>query len=203
LLLLLLSLSARLTAVPSTGQHGSVAPSISCSGSLQHGTAALPGPPPALIFGTAWQRGNTATNAHSALALGFRALDTANQPRHYDENALGSVLRDAFRAQSQGGLGLRRAQLWVQTKFTHASGHHMHHRGADDYNSSSSPPRMPYPADRPVREQVRLSLRSSLEHLGLEWIDALLLHAPVGCGSDLGSADLQAWVAMEQLVIEG
>jgi hypothetical protein len=45
----------------------------------------------------AWKKGATAEHAISALQTGFRAFDTANQPRHYNETSLGHALSFALR----------------------------------------------------------------------------------------------------------
>jgi hypothetical protein len=57
------------------------------------------------------------TEAHTtdAIKLGYRGLDTANQPRHYDESAVGAALSKAYADEA---LGLSRGNLFLQTKFT-------------------------------------------------------------------------------------
>ena len=68
-----------------------------------------------------------------------------------------------------------------QTKFTFR-------RGQDH--------RLPYDPDAPVPIQVEQSLTSSLGHLGVEWVDSLLLHGPTS-PAGLTSDDWAAWRAME------
>jgi diketogulonate reductase-like aldo/keto reductase len=135
-----------------------------------------------LIYGTAWKEDDTARLVGLALRAGFRALDTANQRKHYFEAAVGQALHDA----TQGGL-VRRQDVWLQTKFTHA--------GGQDH-------RLPYDARAPVGEQVRQSFASSLEHLHTNWIDSYVLHGP-SVARGLAPEDVGAWEAMEQLHDEG
>jgi len=133
---------------------------------------------PTFLYGTAWKEEATESLVERAITEGFRGLDTANQRKHYDEAAVGRALATLFRRGS-----VRRADLFVQTKFTFL--------GGQDH-------RLPYDAGAPVHEQVAQSFRSSLEHLGVDHLDAYLLHGPsqrIG----LGDADLQAWAAMEAL----
>ena len=48
-----------------------------------------------MIYGTAWKKGNTSKLVTLALKAGFRAVDTAAQPRHYREDLVGEAIRDA------------------------------------------------------------------------------------------------------------
>ncbi|MBX3232223.1 MAG: aldo/keto reductase [Labilithrix sp.] len=134
------------------------------------------------VYGTAWKEDETRRLVGLALAQGFRAIDTANQRRHYHEAAVGEALADAYAA----GV-VRREDLFLQTKFTH--------RGGQDH-------RLPYDANAPVAAQVRQSLESSLQHLGARVVDSYVLHGPsqrVG----LAREDLEAWEAMEELHAAG
>lgn len=133
---------------------------------------------PSFIYGTAWKEEATCELVLKALAAGFRAIDTANQRKHYHEAAVGQALARA---------GLARDQLFLQTKFTHQ-------RGQDH--------RLPYDPSAPLATQVRQSFESSLEHLGVEHIDSYLLHGPT-YREGLAPADLEVWEAMQQLLAEG
>lgn len=135
-------------------------------------------PPPNLIYGTAWKEERTASLVAAALAAGFRAIDTANQRKHYHEAAVGEAIVGALLAGA-----VRRDELFLQTKFTYAEGQDA---------------RLPYDpaADHPT--QVRQSLRSSLQHLGVERVDSFLLHGP-RTWNGLTAVDLEVWRAMEEL----
>jgi len=136
---------------------------------------------PSLIYGTAWKKEATTDLVERALDLGFRALDTANQPKHYREDLVG----DALAALAERGVG--RDQLYLQTKFTPLPGH-----GSD----------VPYDTEAPVAEQVRQSFRQSLRHLRTDHLDAYLLHGP--CWSPgLGERDWEAWRVLEELHASG
>ena len=68
---------------------------------------------PGFIYGTAWKEERTAELAALALKVGFRAIDTANQRKHYVEAAVGEAV---------AGSGVARGELFLQTKFTYARG---------------------------------------------------------------------------------
>jgi diketogulonate reductase-like aldo/keto reductase len=131
---------------------------------------------PTFIYGTAWKEERSQPLVERALAAGFRGVDTANQRRHYDEAAVG---RGVAAALARGDL--RRDELFLQTKYTF--------RGGQDH-------RLPYDPAAPVGDQVRQSLASSLEHLGVQALDSYVLHGP-SRGRGLGPEDREAWAAME------
>jgi len=137
---------------------------------------------PSIIYGTAWKEDATQQLVRQALSAGFRAIDTANQRKHYHEAGVGAALREAF----ADGL-LTRDALFLQTKYTFASG--------QDH-------RLPYDPAASIATQVRQSFDSSLQHLGVERIDSYVLHGP-SRRSGLQADDLEAWRAMEQIHAEG
>ncbi|MGA8300280.1 MAG: aldo/keto reductase, partial [Terriglobales bacterium] len=55
-------------------------------------------PSPTFLYGTAWKEGRTATLVELALRAGFRAIDTANQRRHYFEAGVGEGLNAVYAA---------------------------------------------------------------------------------------------------------
>lgn len=133
---------------------------------------------PRLLYGAAWKADATQRLTQLAIRQGFRGIDTANQLRHYDEAAVGR----AISAMVQSGL-VNREELFLQTKFTF--------RASQDH-------RLPYDPEAPVARQVEQSFASSLQHLGVDMIDSYLLHGP-STRDDLGSADWEAWRAMESI----
>jgi len=137
---------------------------------------------PSFLYGTAWKEERTEALVLRALQAGFRGIDTANQRKHYFEAGVGRALGRALREGR-----VRRAELFVQSKFTFLDG--------QDH-------RLPYAASAPVAEQVAQSLRSSLQHLGLDTLDSLVLHGP-SQPDGFGPADREAWRAMEGLVAQG
>ena len=52
---------------------------------------------PKLVYGTAWKIDRTADLVYQALKAGFRAIDTAAQPRHYQEELVGDGIRRAIK----------------------------------------------------------------------------------------------------------
>ncbi len=133
---------------------------------------------PAIIYGTAWKQEATTELVEKALAAGYRAVDTANQKKHYSEDLAGAALRKS---------GLPRAELFLQSKFTFP-------RGQDH--------RMPYDPASAVATQVRSSFAGSLKNLGADYLDAFLLHGPSGAGV-LSKADWEVWGELEALHGEG
>lgn len=139
-------------------------------------------PVPSFIYGTAWKEERTEALTRLALGAGFRAIDTANQRRHYVEANVGQAVAETL---AQGGLG--RADLFLQTKFTFLDG--------QDH-------RLPYDPRADVATQVKQSFDSSLAHLHTSYVDSLILHGP-SRAYGLAEADRQAWRAMEELQRSG
>ena len=131
---------------------------------------------PKFIYGTAWKEDKTEALVRRALDAGFRAIDTANQRKHYDEAGVGAAIA-----------GTPRAQLWLQTKFTYQ-------RGQDH--------RLPYDPAAPVAAQVEQSFASSLAHLGTDYLDSYVLHGPE-MSRGLTKNDEAVWRAMEALHASG
>jgi diketogulonate reductase-like aldo/keto reductase len=133
---------------------------------------------PVIVYGTAWKEDATQQHVARALAAGFRGIDTANQRKHYYEAGVGAAIAAS---------GIPRDQLWLQTKFTHRDG--------QDH-------RLPYDDGAPIGTQVAQSFDSSLEHLGVTYLDSLVLHGP-SQRDGLGVDDHAAWRAMEEIAASG
>src|SRR5262245_25102415 len=106
---------------------------------------------PSFIYGTAWKKDATDGLVKTAIKTGFNAIDTANQPRHYQESLAGDAL------VSLAAHGFPRNSLFVQTKFTPING--------QDH-------RVPYDPEAPIQTQVRESFESSLRNLKTEYVDS-------------------------------
>ncbi len=132
---------------------------------------------PVFMYGTAWKKEATTQLVQSAVAAGFRAIDTANQLIHYEEALVGEALL-ALEKQ-----GIQRQALFLQTKFTPA--------GGQDH-------RTPYDASADLGTQVRQSFESSLNHLQTDYLNSYVLHAPLS-RRGLGEGDWEIWTAMEDL----
>ncbi|KAI1167193.1 putative aldo-keto reductase [Nemania serpens] len=138
---------------------------------------------PKLLYGTAWKREVTGDLVFKALKAGFRGVDTAAQPRHYNEALVGAGIK---RAISEGIV--KREDLFIQTKFTPV-------RGQD-------PDNMPYDPKAPLEGQVHASVSSSLSHFAFDqpddaYLDSLVLHSPP---SDHFLDLLKVWKALETYV---
>ena len=138
-------------------------------------------PLPSFMYGTAWKKEATTQLVQLAVASGFTAIDTANQLIHYQEALVGEAL------QALEKKGIKRDTLFLQTKFTPVGG-----QGG----------RTPYDASADLATQVRQSFDRSLTHLGTEYVDSYVLHAPYS-RQGLGEADWEVWAAMEGLYQSG
>ena len=135
---------------------------------------------PRILYGTAWKKTETGRLVAAAIRQGFRGLDTACQPKHYDEAGVGEGIATALAAG-----GVTRDDLYLQTKFTSLSG--------------QDPQRIPYDPTAPIPQQVAQSCEVSLRNLRTEWLDCLVLHSPMPTLPQTH----EAWQAMETLVDAG
>ncbi|MDY6972586.1 MAG: aldo/keto reductase [Thermodesulfobacteriota bacterium] len=127
---------------------------------------------PWIIYGTAWKKERTADLVVAAIQGGFKGIDTACQPKHYDEHQVGAAL-DRLKDN-----GIARETLFLQTKFTPLPG--------------QDPRRIPYDRNSPVESQVTQSFTTSLKNLRTGYVDSLVLHSPIAPYSDL----MKVWEAM-------
>jgi diketogulonate reductase-like aldo/keto reductase len=111
---------------------------------------------PPLFYGTAWKKEATVGLVTLALMCGFRAIDTACQPKHYREDLVGEALLHSRLVP--------RENIFLQTKFTLPAG--------------QDPHSIPYDANAKLEDQVRQSFAKSLENLKTDYLDAVLLHSP-------------------------
>jgi diketogulonate reductase-like aldo/keto reductase len=114
---------------------------------------------PKILYGTAWKKGDTERLVKLAIQQGFRGIDTACQPKHYNEAGVGAGVAACL------GPELTRADLYLQTKFTSVSG--------------QDPQQIPYDPKAPLQEQVAQSCAMSLRNLQTDYLDALILHSPM------------------------
>ncbi len=128
---------------------------------------------PTMIYGTAWKKEHTAELVQNALVSGFRGIDTASQPKHYQENLVGDGLLRAYEK------GLKREDIYIQTKFTPIDG--------QDINN------MPYLQESALDEQIKQSFAVSKQNLKTDFIDSYVLHSPIFPASKFNLA----WNTME------
>lgn len=129
---------------------------------------------PNMIYGTAWKKEETSNLVFEALKQGFRAIDTACQPKHYREDLVGLGLLKAYE------IGIKREDIFIQTKFTPIE-------GQDQSN-------MPYLESDEIEVQVEKSFETSKKNLKTDFINAYILHSPVFPGSKLQ----KVWQKMEE-----
>lgn len=128
---------------------------------------------PAVLYGTAWKKENTTRLVTQALQNQFCGIDTAGQPKHYQEDLVGLGLLEAYK------LGVKREDLFIQTKFTPIDG--------------QDPNKLPYTKDASLTQQIKESFENSKKNLHTQYIDSYILHSPIFPGQRL----LEAWSAME------
>lgn len=136
---------------------------------------------PSLVYGTAWKEEYTSRLVIKAVNAGFKGIDTANQPKHYNEVQVGEALAELAKQ------GITRDQLFIQTKFTPLDG--------QDH-------RVPYDRSAGLDLQVEQSFQRSLENLGTDYVDSYLLHGPYSY-TRMGEPDWQVWRAIEKIYISG
>ena len=134
---------------------------------------------PAIIYGTAWKKERTRDLIINALEAGFRGIDTAGQPKHYNEPMVG----EALKAMNQRGLN--RESLYLQTKYTPLS--------------SQDPENLPYNPLSSIAEQVTVSFNNSLKNLQTSYVDGFILHSPL----QTHEQSMQAWSTMEDICKAG
>lgn len=137
---------------------------------------------PPILYGTAWKEADTQRLVTQALKLGFKGIDTANQRKHYFEEAVGLGIQEFLKSNQK-----TRRDLFLQTKFTSAHGQD-HRKPYNDFDS--------------LTKQVQQSFASSLDHLQTDYIDSYVLHGPA-LSRGIIDADLEIWQAMEALVLNG
>lgn len=131
---------------------------------------------PLLIYGTAWKKDKTADLVELALLKGFRGLDTACQPKHYKEPLVGEGIQRAYKK------GLKREDLFIQTKFTSING--------------QDPNNIPYDPNKNLPDQILESFSTSIKNLKTDYLDSLILHSPMKTWEQT----LLAWRTLEELV---
>jgi diketogulonate reductase-like aldo/keto reductase len=134
---------------------------------------------PKMIYGTAWKKERTSELVAMAIKAGFRGIDTACQPKHYEEPLVGQAIQAALAQE------VEREALFIQTKFTPIGG--------------QDPTRIPYDPNQSIAGQIMQSFDVSRRNLQIEVIDSYLLHSPLYPYEEL----MRAWQTMEQLVAQG
>ena len=134
---------------------------------------------PRIIYGTAWKKDSTAAFVEQAIGLGFRGIDTACQPKHYNEAGVGAGVVACYKN------GIDRSELYLQTKFTSLSG--------------QDPTQVPYDVNACLSEQVAQSFQTSLKNLQTTYLDCLVLHSPL----ENQQQTEEAWQAMECIFHNG
>ncbi|TIA42397.1 Aldo/keto reductase [Aureobasidium pullulans] len=136
-----------------------------------------------MLYGTAWKKERTTALVTQALQTGFLAVDTAAQPKHYQEHLVGKGVRTFL-----SGSNLTRGELYLQTKYTSTNG--------------QDPNNLPYDPSTSITEQVKASVASSLHNLRHtedvedSYIDCLVLHSPLPNIQQT----MEAWDAMASFV---
>jgi diketogulonate reductase-like aldo/keto reductase len=134
---------------------------------------------PQIIYGTAWKKDATERLVSLAIRNGFRGIDTACQPKHYDEAGAGAGIATSIKQ------GLARHDFYLQTKFTSLSG--------------QDPKRVPYDPKAPLADQVAQSIAASLKNLQTEYLDCVLLHSPMPTMAQTQSV----WRTLESFIDNG
>jgi diketogulonate reductase-like aldo/keto reductase len=146
---------------------------------------------PGILYGTAWKKDETERLVAEAIRQGFRGIDTACQPKHYDEAGVGRGVAQCLAGSLTHDPGhtrdanLTRGDLFLQTKFTPVDGHDSR--------------RIPYDPSAPLAEQVAQSFEVSQKNLETDYVDSLVLHSPLATDAET----LAAWRAFEAIAERG
>ncbi|TFK67384.1 Aldo/keto reductase, partial [Pluteus cervinus] len=116
---------------------------------------------PKIMYGTAWKKERTVSLVTDAVLKGFWAIDTACQPKHYREDLVGAALLSL-----QSNHGVKREDLFLQTKFTSIDG-----------QDRTKP--LPYDPQTSITQQILTSFQTSLRNLHTTFIDSYILHSPM------------------------
>ena len=135
---------------------------------------------PKIIYGTAWKEALTTDYVYEAIMCGFRGIDTACQPKHYQEELVGKGIAKAIKE-----LGLQRREIFIQTKFTSLDG--------------QDSKRIPYDKNAELPDQVKQSIAKSLENLQTDYIDSLVLHSPMNTHDET----MTVWKVFEESIGKG
>ncbi|KAJ6625838.1 NADP-dependent oxidoreductase domain-containing protein [Mycena sp. CBHHK59/15] len=119
----------------------------------------------------------TASLVVAAVLKGFRAIDTACQPKHYREDLVGEAL---LTLQTQHGI--KREDIFLQTKYTPIGG-----------QTTSKP--LPYDPSTSITTQINTSFATSLSQLHTTYLDSYILHSPLPTLEET----LEAWRALGAL----
>ena len=133
---------------------------------------------PNMIYGTAWKKDETARLVELAIKSGFRAIDTACQPKHYNEKGVGDALAKLYLE------GYKREDIFLETKFTPKDG--------------QDPNNIPYNPNDTLEKQILDSFETSLKNLQTSYIDSYILHSPLFPFTQT----LKAWKVLEKLYDE-
>ncbi|KAM0353649.1 hypothetical protein ACHAPU_001662 [Fusarium lateritium] len=135
---------------------------------------------PKLVYGTAWKKERSSDLVYSAIKHGFRGVDTAGQPKHYNEKGVGEGVQRAIK----DGL-VTREGLFIQTKFSPP--------GNQDENA-------PYDFNAPLVDKVHQSVQSSMAYFTIDdkepYFDSVLLHSPLRTMEET----ITAWKTLETYV---
>lgn len=135
---------------------------------------------PYILYGTAWKKDDTADLVYAAVHAGFRFIDTACQPKHYNEADVGHGWKTAA-----DEMKLKRSDFYLQTKFTSLDGQDLRN--------------VPYDKTAKLEAQVSQSIHASLRNLQTKYLDSLLLHSPMSTTDET----LRVWKVFEASVKDG
>ena len=135
---------------------------------------------PYILYGTAWKKDDTADLVYAAVHAGFCFIDTACQPKHYNEADVGHGWKTAA-----DEMKLKRSSFYLQTKFTSLDGQDLRN--------------VPYDKTAKLEAQVSQSIHASLRNLQTKYLDSLLLHSPMSTMEET----LRVWKVFESAVKEG
>ncbi|KAH8646318.1 NADP-dependent oxidoreductase domain-containing protein [Xylariales sp. PMI_506] len=133
---------------------------------------------PPIIYGTAFKFEQSTALVEAALKAGFRGIDTAGSASAYREKLVGDAIKTALATGA-----VHREELYIQTKFS-------------PFKAGKDPKLYPYDVTADITTRVEQSIESSLQNLGTDYIDCLVLHSLYPTVEET----IATWKEMEKLV---
>ncbi|KAM3566426.1 hypothetical protein ARSEF4850_000568 [Beauveria asiatica] len=150
---------------------------------------------PKLVYGTAWKKDETAKLVYTALKAGFRGIDTAAQPKHYNEQGVAAGLKKAVLE----GI-VKREHVFVSCRGTFVLKLRVHNcldRFRPNLHRPVAKTKMRHDFSASVQDKVHQSVQSSLKNFTIDgqdaYLDSLVLHSPLDTLDDT----IVAWKTLE------
>lgn len=135
---------------------------------------------PLLIYQTSMMGKDTRVVVQRAVKSGYRGIDTALQPKFYNESEVGVALQLLFKEKI-----VNRKDLFIISKYVPIGGHDPH--------------RVPYNRNLSLSRQVSESFQQTLHNLQTDFVDLYIFHSPL----QSFNSTMVVWRALEEIYDSG